>query len=154
MLTLGSSATVSAVAVGVVVLEFLDNKTLVLSDVLYVPLMRRNLILVLELSNKSYSFHFGTEVIIKRNGSFIYSGIKLNSLYVITPNVSIDSKMELNNLVVTIPSKRKELSSNSIRLWHNWLGHINLNRISRLVKKGILDDLVLEPTANHVSKEK
>ena len=44
--TLGSSATISAVVIGVVVLQFLDNKTLILSDVLYVPLMRRNLILV------------------------------------------------------------------------------------------------------------
>ena len=56
MLTLGSSATVSAVAIGVVVLQFQDNKTLILLDVFYVPLMRCNLISVLELSNKGYSF--------------------------------------------------------------------------------------------------
>ena len=74
-MTLGSTATVSAIAVGVVFLEFPDNKALVLLDVLYVPLIRRNLILVLELSNKGYSFHFGTEVVIKRNGYFICSGI-------------------------------------------------------------------------------
>ena len=43
MLTLGSSTTVSAVTIRVVVLEFQDNKTLILLDVLYVPLMRRNL---------------------------------------------------------------------------------------------------------------
>ena len=65
MLTLGSSATVSAIAIGVIVLQFQDNKTLILSDILYVPLMRRNLISVLELSNKGYSFSFGTEWSIK-----------------------------------------------------------------------------------------
>ena len=48
MLTLGSSAIVSAIAIGVVVLQFQDNKTLILSDVLYVPLMSRNLISVSE----------------------------------------------------------------------------------------------------------
>ena len=52
MLTLGSSAIVSAIAIGVVVLQFQDNKTLILSDVLYVPLMRRNLISVSDLSIK------------------------------------------------------------------------------------------------------
>ena len=87
MLTLGSSATISAVAIGVVVLEFQDNKNLILSDVLYVPLMKRNIISVSELSNKGYSFTFGTKVVIKRNGSFICSGIKSNGLYMITPSV-------------------------------------------------------------------
>ena len=70
--------------------------------------MRRNLILVLELSNKGYSFTFGTEVVNKRNGSFICSDIKSNGLYVITPNISDQSIMELNNSMVTIPTKRKE----------------------------------------------
>ena len=47
--------------------------------------------------------------------------------------------------MVSLPSKRKEPSSNPTILWHMRLGHINLNRISRLVKDGILDKLVLEP---------
>ena len=118
---------------------------MILSDVLYVPLMRRNLISVSELSNKGYSFTFGTEVIIKRNGSFICSGIKSNGLYVITQSVSDESMMELNNSIVTVPTKRKEPSYNPTRLWHMRLGHINLNRINRLVKEWILGNLVLQP---------
>ena len=116
MLTLGSSVTVYAVAIRVVVLQFQDNKTLILSYVLYVPLMRRNLILVSELSNKGYSFTFRTEVVIKRNGSFICSGIKSNGLYVITPSVSDESMMELKSSMVTVPTKRKEPSSSPTRL--------------------------------------
>ena len=115
MLTLGSNATVSVVAIGVVVLQFQDKKTLILLDVLYVPLMRRNLISVSELSNKGYSFTFRTEVVIKRNGSFIYFGIKSNGLYVIIPNISDESIIELNNSMVTVPTKRKEPSSNPDR---------------------------------------
>ena len=90
---------------------------MILSDVLYVPLMRRNLISVSELSNKGYSFTFGTKVVLKRNGSFICSGIKSNGLYVITPSVSDESMMELQNSMVTVLTKRKEPSSNPIRLW-------------------------------------
>ena len=80
---------------------------MILSDVLYVPSMRRNLISVSELSNKGFSFSFGTEVVIKGNGSFICSGIESNGLYVITLNVTDESMMELNNSMVTIPTKKK-----------------------------------------------
>ena len=96
--------------------------------------MRRNLISVSELSNKGYSFTFETEVVIRRNGSFIYSDIKSNGFYLITPNIFDESMMELNNSMGTVPTKRKEPSSNPIRFWHMRLGHINLNRINRLVK--------------------
>ena len=107
--------------------------------------MRSNLISVSELSKKGYSFTFGTEVVIKRNGSFICSGTKLNGLYLITPSVSDESMMELNNSMVIVPTKRKEHSSNPTSLWHIRLGHININRINRLIKEGILGNLVLQP---------
>ena len=42
--------------------------------------------------------------------------------------------------MVTLPTQRKEPSSNPIRL-----GYINLNRINKLVKEGILGDLVFQP---------
>ena len=76
---------------------------------------------------------------------FIYSGVETNGLYVITPSTSNKHDIELNNSVVTIPSRRKEPFANLIRLWHIRLGHININRINRLVKDGILDNMVLEP---------
>ena len=63
----------------------------------------------------------------------------------IIPIASNKYVMELNNSVVIVPSKRKEPSSNPTIIWHMTLGHINLNRINRLVKDGILDNLVLEP---------
>ena len=50
-LTLASNATISAVAIRVVVLEFQNNRTLVLPDVLYDPNSRRNLISVSKLIN-------------------------------------------------------------------------------------------------------
>ena len=70
-MTLASNATISAVAIGVVVLEF-QNNTLVLLDVLYVPNLRRNLIYVSKLVNEGFSVNFGNEVVIKRNTFFFH----------------------------------------------------------------------------------
>ena len=117
---------------------------MVLPDILYIPNSRRNLIFVSKLVNKGFTVNFANEVIIKRNNLFICSSVETNGLYVITPIASNKHDMELNNSVVIVPSKRKEPSSNPTRLWHMRLGHINLNSINRLVKDGILDNLVLE----------
>ena len=63
-LTLASNATISMVAIGVVVLEFQNNRTLVLPNVLYVPNSRRNLISISKLVNKGFSINFAPEVTI------------------------------------------------------------------------------------------
>ena len=118
---------------------------MVLPDVLYVPNSRHNLISVSKLINKGFIVSFANEVITRRINPFIRSGVETNGLYVITPIASNKYDMELNNSVVTIPSKRKEPSSNPTILCHMRLGYINLNRINRLVKDGILDSLVIEP---------
>ena len=111
-MTLASNATILAIAIGVVVLELQNNRTLVLPDVLYVPNSRRNLISVSKLINNGFTVSFANEVIIKRNNLFIYFSVETNGLYVITSIASNKYIMELNNSVVSIPSKRKEPSSN------------------------------------------
>ena len=87
--------------------------------------------------NKGFSVNYENEVVIKRNNFFIYSSVETNGLYVITPIASNKHDMELNN--------SNEPSSNPTKLWHKRLGFSNQNRINRLVKDGILDNLVLEP---------
>ena len=111
-MTFASNVTISIVTIGVVVLEFQNNRTLVLPDVLYVPNSRRNLISVSKLINNGFTVSFANEVIIKRSNLFIYSGIETNGLYVIAPIASNKHDIELNNSVVTLPSKGKEPSSN------------------------------------------
>ena len=111
-LTLASKVTILAVSIGVVVLEFQNNRTLVLPDVLYVLNLRRNLIFVSKLINNGFIVNFANEVIVRRNNLFIYSGVETNGLYVIALIASNKHEMELNNSVLTLPSKRKEPSSN------------------------------------------
>ena len=114
-----------------------------LSDILYVPAIKRNLISVSMLLNKGYSINFGSEVVIKKNGSFICSGSLSNGLFLVTPVSYETQRMELDSVIGS--SKRKEPSQNPTRLWHMRLGYINLNRIDKLVKDGVLPSLVVEP---------
>ena len=108
-------------------------------------ILSRNLIYVLKLINNGFTISFANEVTIKRTNLFICSGVKTNGLYMITPIASNKHDMELNNLVIIVPSKRNEPYSNPTRLWHITLVHINLNMINRLIKDGIFNNLVLEP---------
>ena len=146
-LHMGTSASVSALAVGVVRLSFVDGRSLVLDDCLYVPEIRRNLISVSSLINKGYSVHFSSNVLIKKHGLFICSGTLVDGLYLVTPVTTpvptlLDT--EIMDKSKKLPLKRKAPSFNSTYLWHLRLGHINLNRIQRLVRDGPLGSLVLE----------
>lgn len=43
---------------------------------------------------------------------------------------------------ITTQHKRQKVSpKENVYLWHLWLGHINLNRIKKLVKNGLLSEL-------------
>ena len=102
-MTLASNTTISVVAIGVVVLEFQNNRTLVLLDIPYVPNSRRHLISISKLINKGFKVSFANEFIIKRNNLFICSGVETNGLYMIALIPSNKHDMKLNNLVVTVP---------------------------------------------------
>ena len=54
---MGDTSRVAVVVVGVVTLHFGGDKKLVLSDYLYVPSVRRNLVSVSYLSYNGYSFY-------------------------------------------------------------------------------------------------
>ena len=90
--------------------------------------------------NKSYSITSGTEIVLKRYDTFMYSDKVINDIYLLTPTMYEIHDTENNRLSL----KRKSPSSNPTKLWHLRLGHINLNRTDRLVKDGFLPSLVVE----------
>ena len=118
---MGDTSCVAAVAVGVVTLHFEGGKFFVLSDCLYVPGVRRNLVSVFCLSCNIYSSFFNKYFIfIKYNDDIICHGMLSDNLYLLEPiSLQINSH-ETNH-------KSKEIFSvNQIYLWHLKLGHINL----------------------------
>ena len=138
----GSGEVVSAKAVGVARLNFRD-KFLVLSNVFFIPGFRRNLIFVFILHEQLFSISFiNNEIVISRNGLDICHAKPKNGLYVLRPIEQSLNNSELFKVEHPKSNKRQKVSpSDNTYLWHLRLGHINLDRINRLVKDGPLRKL-------------
>ena len=142
-LKLGNGEYVSVMAVGLVELCF-NNKTLCLSDCLFVPDFKRNLVYVSCLVEHGLTVQFNSSVSIKSNNAFICSGLLINGLYFLTPmSYSINAIENTDDEQFPLSKKRKV--SNETYMWHLRLGHINSSRIHGLVKSGILNSLIFEP---------
>ena len=70
-------------AVGLVELCF-NNKNLCLSDCLFVPNFKRNLVSFSCLVEHGLTVQFNSPVSIKSNNAFIYSGLLINGIYFLT----------------------------------------------------------------------
>ena len=109
---------------------------LVLSDCLYVPSVRRNLVSVFCLSCNGYSSLFNKDsVFVKYGDDIICRGILSENLYLLEP-ISLKINSHESN------QKRKEISLvNQTHLCQLRLGHINLERSRRMVTGGLLSPL-------------
>jgi transposase InsO family protein len=139
-LRLGNGTLVSASAVGDIRVYLDSRRHLDLIDVYYVPQFKRNLISVSCLNKFGYSVTFNKVFIISKNDKIICQGTLENGLYFLHRNISHSLDTE-----ITEPNhKRVKLSKDETYLWHLRLGHINLNRIKRLVSDGPLSDLKVD----------
>ena len=89
--------------------------------------------------NKFQVSYLFNKVLIRKNDSFICSSPLVDNLFHITP-ISILYVVE--NYHISL--KRKISNTNQTYLWLLRLGHINLNKIQRVVKSGTLYSVVLE----------
>ena len=145
-LRLGTGQLVSANVMGSVVLSFNNFRTLNLEDCLYVPEMKRNLISVSCLYKQGYTVLFNSLVSIQKNKTFICSGTLIDDLYYLSPKTNYLHDTEVVHNEHSHKSKKQKISStNETYLWHLRLGHINQNRIQRMVKDELLSSLDIEP---------
>ena len=140
----GSGEVVSTKAVGVALLNF-RNKFLVLNNVFFIPGFRRNLISVSMLHEQLFSIYFiNNEIVISRNGLDICHAKPENGLYVLRPTDQSLNNSKLFKVEHPKSNKRQKVShSDNTYLCHLRLGHINLDRINRLVKDGPLRKLIV-----------
>ena len=137
-LTLAYGSRIPVVAVGVFNLCF-DYRVLILEDCLYVPNVRRNLIFATYLGKYGYCVIPKDNVVIKKGKVFIYSSNIVDGLYILTldKHELYNSKLDNNSHVKSL--KRKFPSTNDAYLWHLRLGHINSNKIQKLIKDDLLE---------------
>ena len=140
---LGKGEYVSVMAIGLVELCF-NNKTSCLSDCLFVPDFKRNLVYVSCLVEHGLTVQFNSSVSIKSNNAFICSGLLINGLYFLTPMSYSINAIE-NTDDEQFPLSKKMKFSNETYMWHLRLGHIDSSRIHGLVQSGILNSLIFEP---------
>ncbi|KAA0048183.1 ty1-copia retrotransposon protein [Cucumis melo var. makuwa] len=80
----GNSATAGVIGKGKVILKFTSSKTLSLSNVLYVPFLRRNLVSESLLNRAGPKFVLeGDKVVFTKNGEFVGKGYLSNGLFVL-----------------------------------------------------------------------
>ena len=139
ILTLADGSKIPIVAFGVFNLCF-GSKVLILEDCLYVPNVRRNLIFATYLGRHGYYVILKDSVVIKKDKVFIWPGNIVDGLYILAPDKHELYNSELDNNSHIKSLKRKFPSTSNAYLCHLCLGHINSNRIQRLVK-----DVFLEP---------
>ena len=131
-LTLADGSRVPVVAIGVFNLCF-ESRVLVLEDCLCVPNICRNLISATYLGKHGYYVILKNNVVIKNDKVFICSSNIVDGLYILTPDKYELYNFELDHNSYVKSLKRKFSSTNEAYLWHLHLGHINSNRIQRLI---------------------
>ena len=122
---------------------FFRNRFLFLENLYIVPKIKMNFIYVSLIVEQLYSITFPlNEAFISKNGVHICSAKLEDNLYVLR---SKEAKEILNHKMfktANTQNKRQIISSNNnTYLWHLRLDHTNLDRIRRLIKNGLLNEL-------------
>ena len=140
-IAVGNGVNVGVENIGTASLKLSSGFELTLSNVVYVPSMRRNLISISVLDKCGFMFVFGNnEVKISCNSSLIGSGVLSDGLYLLNldPNSIVQHQTDVCNVV---GNKRGRVTESSSMLWHKRLGHISKKRMKRLIKENILHSL-------------
>nr|AMY96445.1 gag/pol protein [Momordica dioica] len=137
----GNGSKVDAEAVGDLTLFFQDRYVMNLNNCYLVPLMKRNLISIACILEHIYTISFEVnEVFILCKGIQICHAPIVRGFYKLRPtraNVVLNTT-HIHNLET---QNKKQNNDSAMYLWHLRLGHINLNRIEKLHKDGLLEQL-------------
>ena len=125
---LGNNQVCDIRGIGSVRLKFENNSVKTLSDVRYIPEVKRNLISLGMLEVRGCSFESsGGRMVIKKGTKVMFEGARRGSLYYVDATVLSQSDGETNSI-----------ENNTVRLWHMWLGHPTEGSIKELIKKAVM----------------
>ncbi|TYK06658.1 ty1-copia retrotransposon protein [Cucumis melo var. makuwa] len=118
---MGNSAIAGVIGKGKVILKLTSGKTLSLSNVLYVPSLRRNLVSGSLLNQAGLKIILESDkVVLTKNGDFIGKRYLSNGLFVLN-TISMNANASSSAYVIE-----------SANLWHDRLGNVNFASIRKL----------------------
>ncbi|KAD3337505.1 hypothetical protein E3N88_33025 [Mikania micrantha] len=142
-LKLGDGKELSVATVGTLELIMKTGLCIKLYDTLYIPEISRNLVSEPKLDMDGfYVFHGNGRLTISSNSQVFGTGLLDGGLY----KLELDDDFSRSLLSYNInenstKTKRKRDLETSSMLWHQRLGHISRDRLSRLVKDEVLPSL-------------
>jgi hypothetical protein len=127
-------------AVGDISLELVDGFMILLRDVLFVPLLHRNLISVSRLDKDSYECYFTHgKCAIWFKDACVGTAILHNELFLLSLREKVHSVCNVNEQtsLSNKEQKKRKRTHDSSKLWHCRLGHISRGRIENLITNDI-----------------
>ncbi|GJV61682.1 putative RNA-directed DNA polymerase [Tanacetum coccineum] len=139
----GNGVDLNVEAVGTLSLLLEGGFCLNLYGTLYVPSMTRNLISVSKLIIDDFIFTFGyNKVYISLNSRVVGNGCLEGNLFKLCLDNQFSKSLLSFNVNENVnQNKRKQDIEISSKLWHQRLGHISRDRMTRLVKDEVLPNL-------------
>lgn len=120
---MGNSSVAGVLGKGKILLKFTSGKTLCLSNVLYVPSLRRNLVSGYLLNNAGLKIVLeANRAVLTRNGEFVGKGYLADGLFVLNVASEIINKNASSSAYLL----------ESCVTWYERLGHVNFDSIKRL----------------------
>ena len=122
-MVLGNNQVCKVDGIGNIRLRLTDRSIKILTEVRYIPEVKRNLISLGALERKGYSFCSSKGVmVVGLGGEMILQAERKGSLYYL--NATVVKHGELNSV-----------KAESVKCWHQRLGHPAFGSIDQLVKK-------------------
>nr|GEU80219.1 Pol polyprotein [Tanacetum cinerariifolium] len=125
-LYLGNSATADIKGEGDVVLKMTSEKELKLNNVLYVLVIRKNLVSGWLLNKFGFRLVFESDkFVLSKNQIFVGKGYAMNGMFKLNVMVVKNEINKMNSSAYLIESSN---------VWHGRLGHVNFNLMRHLIK--------------------
>ncbi|GJU43446.1 retrovirus-related pol polyprotein from transposon TNT 1-94 [Tanacetum coccineum] len=125
-LYMGNSATADIKGEGDVVLKMTSEKELKLTNVLYVPEIRKNLVSGWLLNKFGFRLVFESDkFVLSKNQMYVGKGYAMNGMFKLNVMVVKNEINKMNSSAYLIESSN---------VWHARLGHVNFNSLRRLIK--------------------
>ncbi|TYK15379.1 ty1-copia retrotransposon protein [Cucumis melo var. makuwa] len=135
---IGNSTTAGVSEKGKVILKLTSGKILSLTNVLYVPSLRRNLVSGSLLNRAGLKFVLESDkVVLTKNGDFVGKGYLSNGLFV------------LNTIFMNANASSSAYVIKFVNLWHGRLGHVNFASIRKLKDLRLINTSELHETGKY-----